>query len=95
MYEIAVRELPYADEIARLKKKKGSNGMATTELMRNIAAGRRRPELNVKTRAACRKYGVGQSFKKRAFLETAQVLGCGQTTYLDTSPPPKHTHTQS
>ena len=62
LYEIAVRELPYEADMAKLKTQHGKKGAAM--MMREVAAGRRRPELAGKARE-CRKYGIGGAFKKR------------------------------
>ena len=62
LYEIAVRDVPYGDEIAKSKKQK-RNGYAK-KLMREVASGNRQPLLDGK-RVECRKYGVGGAFKKR------------------------------
>ena len=59
LYEIAVRNVPYGDEIAELKKQKRGGGVK--KLMREVATGARRPELaGVK---GLRKFHVGSAFK--------------------------------
>ena len=62
MYEIVVREFPHTDYIAKLKMKLGKK--ASSELMRQIAFGLRKPELADKGKE-CRRSGVGREFKKR------------------------------
>ena len=66
LYEIAVRDIPYGDEIAQFKKKKRA-GMGK-KFMREVAQGYRQPTLD--GRVECTKYRVGLAFKKRE-------LSCG------------------
>ena len=61
LYEIAVRNVPYGDEIAEFKKQKRAGG--SKKIMREVANGERKPTLD--GRVECRKYGVGGAFKKR------------------------------
>ena len=79
LYEVAVRELPYESDFAKYKKQHGNNGK--NKIMREIAAGQRRPELAGKARK-CRRYGVGGAFRKResavAGCEFGRVLGFGR-----------------
>ena len=64
LYEIAVRNVPYGDEIAELKKQKRGGG--AKKLMREVATGARRPELaGVK---GLRKFHIGSAFKKRGLM---------------------------
>ena len=60
LYEIAVRDLPYAEQSSQSKK--NGKGMSR-KFMREIAEGKRQPDLNGKARV-CRRYGVGHAFKK-------------------------------
>ena len=60
LYEIAARQLPYMNEI--MKKKQGSGKISAAKIMREVAAGTRRPHL---TARICRRYGIGRLFKKR------------------------------
>ena len=64
LYEIAVRNVPYGDEIAEFKKQKRAGGLK--KLMREVASGNRQPTLD--HRKECRKYGVGGAFKKRTLF---------------------------
>lgn len=68
MYEVAVRELPYAD----LRKKKGNK----IKMMQEIAKGFRRPELE--GHEGCRKHGVGLLFRKRESVQRSGRRGCGR-----------------
>ena len=64
LYEIAVRNVPYGDEITVLKKQKRGGGVK--KLMREVATGARRPELaGVK---GLRNFHVGSAFKKRGLM---------------------------
>ena len=64
LFEIAVRDIPYGDEIAELKKQKRGGGVK--KLMREVATGARRPELaGVK---GPRKFYIGSAFKKRRLM---------------------------
>ena len=71
LYEIAVRDIPYGDEISKFKKQK-RGGMAR-KLMREVADGDRKPTLDDRG-VECRKYGVGGVFKKRKFRSVCDVL---------------------
>ena len=70
LYEIAVRNVPYGDEIAELKKKKRAGG--AKKIMREVSYGERKPTLD--GRVECRKYGVGGVFKKRVLLTICGVV---------------------
>ena len=83
LYEIAVRNLPYGDEIAEFKKQKRGGG--AKKLMREVAHGERKPTLD--GRVECRKYRVGGSFKKRALFTICGVaLFCIQLIALPLLP---------
>ena len=73
LYEIAVRNIPYGDEIAEFKKQKRGGG--AKKLMREVAHGERKPTLD--GRVECRKYGVPGSLKKRALFTI-----CGVALFL-------------
>ena len=70
LYEIAVRDIPYGDEIAKFKKQKRAGG--SKKMMREVAYGDRKPTLD--GRVECRKYGVPGSFKKRALFTICDVV---------------------
>ena len=70
LYEIAVRNVPYGDEIAEFKKQKRAGG--SKKIMREVAHGERKPTLD--GRVECRKYGVGGTFKKRASFVICSIL---------------------
>ena len=70
LYEIAVRNIPYGEEIAEFKKQKRAGG--SKKIMREVAHGERKPTLD--GRAECRKYRVGGSFKKRALFTICTVV---------------------
>ena len=80
LYEIAVRNVPYGDEIAELKKQKRGGG--AKKLMREVATGARRPELaGVK---GLRNFHVGSVFKKRGLLmrDVCSDQNCAQALSL-------------
>ena len=83
LYEIAVRDVPYGDDIAKFKKQKGGGG--AKKLMREVANGDRKPLLDGR-RIECRKYGVGGVFKKRRSFTTCDTLFRMQLIALVHSP---------
>ena len=77
LYEIAVRNVPYGDEIAEFKKQKRAGG--PKKIMREVAHGERKPTLD--GRVECRKYGVGGVFKKRR-----SFVICSASYFVSNSP---------
>ena len=71
LYEIAVRDIPYGDEIAEFKKRK-LRGIPK-KLMGEVASGARKPVLD-RRRLECRKYGVGGVFKNRRSFTICNAL---------------------
>ena len=93
LYEIAERKLPYEKE--RISNKKSGRKGMDMRLMRSIASGDKRPELNP---LACRKYGVPRLFKNSKVWDGVGMGGArgGFCTHslLPPYPPPVH-HPQS
>lgn len=72
MYEIVACDIPYAEVIAGFKREKVKGNKA--QLMREVAAGLRRPDLKEKVEK-CRQYRVSGAFKKRRFsIRNADVI---------------------
>ena len=85
LYEIAVRNVPYGDEIAEFKKQKRSGGVKI--LMREVASGNRKPLLDGR-RIECRKYGVRGVFKKRKSFTICDLRHTlSEATHPPLSPP--------
>ena len=60
LYEIAVRHVPY-EALVQGKKKRGF----VMELAKKVGRGKLRPKLEGDP--ACKKYGIGGSFRRRVF----------------------------
>ena len=66
LFEIAVRELPYADE--RLKYKRAGGKGLDRKMLKDIGRGKVRPSL-AKRDATCKRYGVGRAYRERESIE--------------------------